>query len=173
MLASAKQKITHSRGRLKEKTLSIHGKIKYAVSMNFRDAFRMFACLYAPHDTACHTYGRNERHAGMNSTNGMHVHKAEMMKGGTFTDTTSENMKCLLTRLIPEMYDWHASHSPEHPLFIYPEDDGRVETTTWATAAHAIHLAGHWLLSLVGTPASASNNTDARPLVAILANAGI
>lgn len=73
--------------------------------------------------------------------------------------------------MIPEIYDWHASHSPEHPLFIYPEDDGHIEMITWAIATRAIHSAGRWLLSLVRNTAFAPN-VNTRPLVAILANAG-
>lgn len=73
--------------------------------------------------------------------------------------------------LIPEMFDWHATHSPKHPLFVYPDDDGQVKTIKWAEAARAIHRAGHWLLSLVEE--AAVPPVDSRPLFAIVANSGM
>lgn len=72
--------------------------------------------------------------------------------------------------LVPEMYDWHATHSPEHPLFIYPDNDGQVKTIKWAEATRAIHRAGRWLLSLVKETATSS--VEEKPLIAILCNSG-
>lgn len=69
--------------------------------------------------------------------------------------------------LVPEMYDWHATHSPYHPLFTFSEDDGTVRTITWAEATPAIHRAGRWLLSL-----TVDTITEKKPLIAILAGSG-
>lgn len=32
---------------------------------------------------------------------------------------------------VPEMWDWHAEHSANHPLFRYAKDDGSVRTIPW------------------------------------------
>lgn len=40
---------------------------------------------------------------------------------------------------IPEIYDFHYSNNPDHPLFIY--DDGGVQTIPWRQAVKAIHRA--------------------------------
>ncbi|KAJ8690362.1 hypothetical protein PTI98_011791 [Pleurotus ostreatus] len=40
---------------------------------------------------------------------------------------------------IPEFYDWHYHNSPEHPVLIFPEEDGRQRTVKWAETTQAIH----------------------------------
>ena len=74
------------------------------------------------------------------------------------------------TLTIPEMYDWHAEHSPEHPLFIYPDEDGEVKTIKWGAAIRALHRAGRWLNGFVN--GNIMTNTSDGPLIAILANSG-
>lgn len=69
---------------------------------------------------------------------------------------------------VPEIYDWHAEHSPEHPLFLYGDPEGPVHTITWAEAVRAIHRAGRIVQNSVGPVASPTV-----PVVAILANTGM
>ncbi|KAJ3522383.1 hypothetical protein NM688_g8882 [Phlebia brevispora] len=66
---------------------------------------------------------------------------------------------------LPEIYDWHAEHSPEHPLFVYGNEEGPVHTITWAEAVRGIHRAGRIVRDAV-IPV----HTDSVPVVAILAN---
>ncbi|KAF4568264.1 putative NRPS-like protein biosynthetic cluster [Pleurotus pulmonarius] len=40
---------------------------------------------------------------------------------------------------IPEFYDWHYHNSPEHPVLIFPEEDGSQRTIKWAETTQAIH----------------------------------
>ncbi|KAJ7607406.1 hypothetical protein FB45DRAFT_948237 [Roridomyces roridus] len=70
------------------------------------------------------------------------------------------------TLLIPEIFDHHAEHSPNHPLFCYADSTGTVETITWSRATRAIHKAGQVCLEQVGD-VEAGN----RPVIAILAAA--
>lgn len=67
---------------------------------------------------------------------------------------------------VPEMYDWHAVHSSDHPLFVYPEDDGEVKTIPYKEAALAFHRAGQLFRSV------AKETTQSPPLVAILVHSG-
>ncbi|GJE93533.1 acetyl-CoA synthetase-like protein [Phanerochaete sordida] len=63
---------------------------------------------------------------------------------------------------LPEMWDWHASHSPAHPLFSFADDQGAVRTILWPEAVRACHRAARRTLSSLkqGAP---------RAVVAILA----
>ncbi|KAJ3481757.1 hypothetical protein NLI96_g7439 [Meripilus lineatus] len=44
---------------------------------------------------------------------------------------------------MPEIYDFHLKSSPDHPLFVFPEDDGTERVINWAEAVRAFHRAGH------------------------------
>lgn len=67
---------------------------------------------------------------------------------------------------IPEIYDWHLQNSPNHPLFVYDDDEGAERVISWATAVRALHRAGRVIQSRV-------KRTDTRmPVVAILASCG-
>ena len=69
---------------------------------------------------------------------------------------------------IPELYDWHYENSPDHPLFIYSDDDGEVTTIKWPQAVRAVHRAGHMAREL-----ARQNQLPTRPVFAILAGNGI
>lgn len=43
---------------------------------------------------------------------------------------------------VPELYDWHLTNTPEHPLFVFNEDDGRERIIYWPEAVRAMHRAG-------------------------------
>ena len=68
---------------------------------------------------------------------------------------------------IPELWDWHYEHSPQHPLFIYSDDEGTATTITWREACRAIHQAGHIARRLV-----LQDGLSTRPTFAILAGNG-
>ncbi|EMD35545.1 hypothetical protein CERSUDRAFT_106870 [Gelatoporia subvermispora B] len=42
---------------------------------------------------------------------------------------------------LPELYAWHAEHSPEHPLFVYADDDKRSHTIYYPEAFRGIRKA--------------------------------
>ncbi|THH28009.1 hypothetical protein EUX98_g6169 [Antrodiella citrinella] len=44
--------------------------------------------------------------------------------------------------MIPQLYDWHLKHTPNHPLFVYAEDDGTEKIIYWPTAVRAMHRGG-------------------------------
>ncbi|KAJ3532133.1 hypothetical protein NM688_g7469 [Phlebia brevispora] len=69
---------------------------------------------------------------------------------------------------VPEMFDWHLKNSPEHPLFIYSDDDGNTTTIKWADAVKAVHRAGRLLQARLNIYSSGPKNV---PFVAMLANA--
>jgi hypothetical protein len=43
---------------------------------------------------------------------------------------------------VPEMFDWHYHHNPDHPLFVYPEDDGTTKRISLKHSVEAMHRAG-------------------------------
>jgi hypothetical protein len=70
---------------------------------------------------------------------------------------------------IAEMWDWHAEHSPEHPVFQYSDDNGNVTTIKWPEAARAMHRGGRFMQSFAAAhPVSSSR----KPIVSILASSG-
>ncbi|TCD61298.1 putative NRPS-like protein biosynthetic cluster [Steccherinum ochraceum] len=48
---------------------------------------------------------------------------------------------------IPDLWDWHLKHSPDHPLFHYADTDATVKTLCWAEATRAMHAAGQLINS--------------------------
>ncbi|KAJ7648072.1 hypothetical protein FB45DRAFT_1052438 [Roridomyces roridus] len=44
--------------------------------------------------------------------------------------------------LLPEIFEFHAKHSPDHPLFVYSEDNA-LKTLTWSQAVQCFHRAAH------------------------------
>lgn len=69
------------------------------------------------------------------------------------------------TLTLPEIWDWHAEHSPKHPLFGFTDDEGGGRTVYWPEAVRAFHRAGRHALSKLPKDASHS-------VVAILAACG-
>ena len=68
---------------------------------------------------------------------------------------------------LPEIWDWHLENSPDHPVFVYREDDGAERTIYMRDAIYAVHRAGRILLNRL--PQSVADN---RPVIAILAVTG-
>lgn len=70
---------------------------------------------------------------------------------------------------ISEMWDWHAEHSPEHPVFMHSDDSGSVSTIYWPEARRALHRAGWFVKDFVaGHPSPHSR----KPIVSILTSSG-
>ena len=68
---------------------------------------------------------------------------------------------------LPEIWDWHLEHSPEHPLFVYLDGDGSEKVLLFRDAIYAMHRTGRILRSHI--PESL---TKTRPIVAIVAISG-
>lgn len=67
---------------------------------------------------------------------------------------------------IPQMYDWHLEHAPDHRLFLYADDDDELHTIYWPEAVRAILRGARMIQDRIG---SASGT----PIVAVLAASGI
>lgn len=71
---------------------------------------------------------------------------------------------------MPEIYDFHLKSSPDHPLFVFPEDDGTERVINWAEAVRAFHRAGHIVHSHFDLKRQEGSPP---PIVAILSAAGL
>ncbi|KAF9552954.1 acetyl-CoA synthetase-like protein [Agrocybe pediades] len=67
---------------------------------------------------------------------------------------------------LPEQYEWHLAHSPNHPLFIYADKNKDIRTVFWGEAVKAIH-AGTRIIRQTMEWAPGIKNT---PVIAILAS---
>ncbi|EIN09204.1 acetyl-CoA synthetase-like protein [Punctularia strigosozonata HHB-11173 SS5] len=65
------------------------------------------------------------------------------------------------TLTILQCYDWHASKSSKHPLFVYAEEDHTTKTLYWPDVVHASHRAGRIIRDHVGSKSK-------KPVIAIL-----
>lgn len=75
---------------------------------------------------------------------------------------------------VPEIYDWQAEHSPDHPLFEFAEDEGTIQTITWKEANKGVHRAGWYVQRLLEQGGQErGNGKNQRPIIAILAASGI
>ncbi|PBK64722.1 acetyl-CoA synthetase-like protein [Armillaria solidipes] len=63
----------------------------------------------------------------------------------------------------PEIFDYNAQHSPDHPVFQFFDQD-HIHKLTWSEVTKAIHAAGRIVLENVP-------RTDSTPVVGVLANA--
>lgn len=70
--------------------------------------------------------------------------KTQVLNSTTFKAPHLEDESLLL----PELYDWQRTHSPNHPLFIYDEAPGKLKTIYWSEAVQGIHRAAHYVASL-------------------------
>lgn len=67
---------------------------------------------------------------------------------------------------LPELYDWHAEHSPEHPVFKFAREDGITKTIYWPEVAHAVRVGA----KLITQRTHSEVERDERPIVAILSH---
>ncbi len=74
---------------------------------------------------------------------------------------------------VPELYDWHLEHSPNHPLFVFSDEQGIPTTIYWPEAARAVHRAGHLVRSLVHDDTSKTAQPSKPRVLAVLAATGM
>lgn len=65
------------------------------------------------------------------------------------------------------MYDWHLQHTPDHRIFLYPDEDDRIRAIYWPEVVRAILKAARTAMDCVG-----NNTENDTPIVAILAASG-
>ncbi|KAJ7635327.1 hypothetical protein FB45DRAFT_1057185 [Roridomyces roridus] len=70
---------------------------------------------------------------------------------------------------LPQIYDWHFEHTPNHRLFVHPCADGSTRTIYWREAVQAIYVGAALLRSRFGW----SSGMAETPVVAILASSDI
>ncbi|KAF8645464.1 hypothetical protein AX16_007810 [Volvariella volvacea WC 439] len=70
---------------------------------------------------------------------------------------------------VPQIYDWHYEHNPQHTLFTYedPNDPGKLVKHTYSEVVPAIHRAGRYVAAAAGLDINADPHTY--PVVAIIA----
>ena len=74
------------------------------------------------------------------------------------------------TITIPDLFEWHAEHNADYPLFRF-HDGQAAKEITYAEACKGIRRAAKYVRSFAGR-ASALSDGGTRTPVAILANAG-
>lgn len=72
---------------------------------------------------------------------------------------------------LPEICDWHLSHSPKHPLFVYAEQFPDKTEILWDEGVKAIHRAAHVINSAVDSNGLESTSFTP-PVVAMFAASG-
>ncbi|EPS94433.1 hypothetical protein FOMPIDRAFT_1038850 [Fomitopsis schrenkii] len=87
--------------------------------------------------------------------------RVHALSSATFRTPPAENLSLTL----PEIFDWHLEHSPNHRLFLFPLGDGTVKTITWAEEVRAMHRGAGIIHSRLGTASVATEP----PVVAIIA----
>ncbi|OSX58824.1 hypothetical protein POSPLADRAFT_1151619 [Postia placenta MAD-698-R-SB12] len=72
---------------------------------------------------------------------------------------------------LPELYEWHAEHSPDHPLFVFAKEDGSVHKLCWPEVLRAVYTGvkiirdrAHWQPGMTKAPVVAIlSNSDSVP----------
>lgn len=74
---------------------------------------------------------------------------------------------------VPELYDWHLSNTPHHPLMEYVEEDGSIRTILWPEAVRAIHRTAGLVRGMMGCDAKELPEApDRLSVIGIVAAAG-
>lgn len=69
---------------------------------------------------------------------------------------------------LPEIYELNAQNNPNHPVFVYPESDGKERLILWAEFIRAIHSVTRQVRKAI----SSSGDGQGIRTVAILASGG-
>lgn len=70
---------------------------------------------------------------------------------------------------LAQLYDWHYKNSPNHPVFEYADDDGKITTIRMSQVVPAIHRGARLVRAAfeARTP-----NRSGKPVIGILASSG-
>ena len=94
------------------------------------------------------------------------------------SSTTFKNPGLDTTLTIPELFAFHAEHSPEHPVFVYADDEGQEHTIRFPEVYRAIRKAAtlasahHARQADYYAKAQVGKSPHEPPVVGILATAG-
>ena len=100
----------------------------------------------------------------------------QTVQGANSKTFTSPGIDTTLT--IPELFEFHAKHSPQHPVFVYADDDEKEHVIHFPEVYHAIRKAAtissaHYnRLSDYYEQAQVGKSEDEPPVIGILATAG-
>lgn len=72
---------------------------------------------------------------------------------------------------VPGLYAFHAEKSPNHPVFVYDDEDGEVKTLCHKDVYSAICKVAHYVTGLIGQPSEQDFDAKSAP-IGILAVAG-
>ena len=90
---------------------------------------------------------------------------------GTASKTwTAPPFHCQIPLTVPQLYEFNAKHSPEHPAFVFAEGGDGVRTIPHRELYAAVLRAAHIVVQLL-PPLAPSNEADT-PVVGILAVTG-
>ena len=81
----------------------------------------------------------------------------------TFSQPPLDGSLCM-----SEIYEWHARHSPDHPMFQYLDDGGSTITISFKDAMYAMHRGGR----LLRTAVEAAQLRSKHPIIAALSLSG-
>ena len=70
----------------------------------------------------------------------------------------------------PQLFEFHGKHSPEHPFFVYAEEDGTTKTITWGRSVQAILRSALLIRERLGWKPNVG--AEQTPVVAILSASG-
>lgn len=73
---------------------------------------------------------------------------------------------------IPEIYDWHLTNTPSHPLFIYADEFKQINTLFWPEVVRAVHEAARCVRSMVSPSEDTSIAPHSPLVVGIVSAAG-
>ena len=73
---------------------------------------------------------------------------------------------------IPEIYDWHLKHTPEHPLFEFIHADGQTRVINYPEACRAFYRVSHLIRKQMGDALDVALSPERRKIIAIVANPG-
>lgn len=71
---------------------------------------------------------------------------------------------------VPQIYDWHYNHNPNHPVFVYADSSGSVSSHSFADVVPAAHRAARQIAAVTHIDV---DDSSARKTVAILATSGM
>ncbi|KAI0926228.1 putative NRPS-like protein biosynthetic cluster [Taiwanofungus camphoratus] len=66
---------------------------------------------------------------------------------------------------LPEIYEWHAKHNPNHRFFVFANDDDTIQSISFSEVVRAVHVGARIIRDRMGW----KPDVDETPVVAILA----
>jgi hypothetical protein len=74
---------------------------------------------------------------------------------------------------LPEIFDWHLEHTPDHRLFTFIAEDGTIRDIFYPEAVKAMHVGARIVRERLSGSSRADIDNTPDPVVAILAPSGM